>query len=406
MKDRLVRVGFAGWFILGAVACAQSAGDGTPSFVRWPVGLHVTGQGTYEAATKAYKQVAEAAAVEQKGTLETGTFAGESAGTFERTQTFTTASDWLFVGETRSNNPLVPGRAAFGEVPVALVEATQVQKDIQTYTKEVSVTEQPAGQKHEVQTEETSFEDRVTRASTFGLAGDEYLVRLDDLSLVWDPRWELWEMFWKQRKIEGCCESLAAASEYEKLISAVKYLGRADPSVGDVWVHPQGHTIYRAVAREPVDIGGRTVTAVKVEAREVSEVDSTDIFARCIHEQVEGDVEWTTRGTPDPDEGDHRLPRLHKDPGCEGDFVHRKVGFEWWYQNVLVKEEAIYYRVEIQDFGYEWLEWQGSTVLRTSQVKTADAAAAGARPFVRFTVTVEKVAWQVTGWETLDFETY
>ncbi len=165
-----------------------------------------------------------------------------------------------------------------------------------------------------------------------------------------------------------------------------------------------GCFVLGAVAKEPVDIGGRTVTAVKVELREVSNVDSTDILGRCIHEQVEGDVEWTTQGTPDPDEGDHRLPRLHMDPGCEGDFVHRKVGYEWWYANVLVKEEATYYRVEIQDFGYEWLEWQGSKVLRTSQVKTANAAAA--RPFVQFTVTTEKVAWQVTGWETLDFEAY
>ncbi len=300
----------------------------------------------------------------------------------------------------------MPGWDAFGEVPVALVEATDVMKDVQTYTKEVSVSEQPAGQKHAVQTEDTGYQDRVTHAESFGLAGDEYLVRLNDLSLVWDPRWELWEMFWREDKVEGCCEGLAAASEYEKLMAAITYLGRTGPSVGDAWVHPDGHTIYRAVAKEPVDIGGRTVTAVKVELREVSNVDSTDILGRCIHEQVEGDVEWTTQGTPSADEGDHRLPRLHKDPGCEGDFVHRKTGYEWWYENVLVKEEATYYRVEIQDFGYEWLEWQGSKVLRTSQVKTTNAAAAGARPFVQFTYTTEKVAWQVTGWETLEFEAY
>lgn len=404
MRNRIVRVGWSAWFILGAVACTQSAGDGSPSFVRWPVGLHVTGQGTYEALTKAYKQVAGGGAVEQKGTIQAGEFAGESSGTFERKQTFTRTSDWLVVGETRSNNPLVPGWDAFGEVPVALVEATDVRKDIQTYTREVSVSEKPAGQKHAVQTEDIGVQDRVTHAESFGLAGDEYLVRLNDLSLVWDPRWELWETFWRQDK--GGCEGLAAASEFEKLMASLTYLGRTGPGVGDVWVHPDGHTIYRAVAKEPVDIGGRTVTAVKVELREVSNVDSTDILGRCIHEQVEGEVEWTTQGTPSPDEGDHRLPRLHKDPGCEGDFVHRKVGHEWWYANVLVKEEATYYRVKIQDFGYEWLEWQGGKVLRTSQVKTSNAASAGARPFVQFTYTTEKVAWQVTGWQTLDFEAY
>lgn len=392
-----------GSLVFALVGCSGS--DGGPSFVRWPVGLHVVGQGVFNQEIKAYKQVAGGAAVEQKGTIGSGSFAGQSSGTLVTTRSFSSSSDWLFVGETRSNNPLIPGWEKFGEVPVALVEARYVNSGVQTNVTEVSVYEEPQGQKHVVQSQSSTYEDRVTSAESFGLAGDEYIVEIDDLSLLWDPRWQLAEMFWKGSMPETWSNDLV--TEYRKLMASMTYLGRANPKVGQVWVHPSGHTIYRAVAQEPIDIGGRTVTAVKIEARAVSDLDTLDVLNQCVYEVVEGKALSTVEGTPSPKEGDDRHPQLHLDPGCEGAFMHRKVGYEWWYNNVLVKEEATHFDLEIVDFGYEWVESQGGELVwRKSEVKTPNAAAAGATPFVQFKVTKTTSSWQATKWEVLNFSAY
>jgi len=398
------------YFLLGVTVVALSGllvGCETvmaPNYVKWVVGLHVTGGGSMDQITKSYKQILGDTAVEQKGTIDAGSFAGESSGTLETRNTGHVTRDMLIVGETRSNNPLLPGYDQYGDVPVFLVEQVEVTHDATSYSKEVTNEEQQANMLHSYQTENTSYADRVTAASTFGLAGDEYIVKINSLSMLWDPNWELWQLFWKDDDLDDCCTALEMGDAYAGLKSSVEYLCRANPSKGDVWINPEGSTIYRAVAKEQVQVGGRNVDAVKLELRETSNEDSMDIANRCLTIYNDTNSAWTLAGTPV--EGfDHSdtFPTVHLDPGCEGNFVHHKVGYEWWYKNVLVKAQATYYYVTVTDYGWEWLEVEGANkVLKTSHVQTA--AAASARTFVEFTYTTKSIDYAVTGWEELNFD--
>lgn len=377
---------------------------GKPNFDSWAIGLQVSGEGSFDELTKSYKQFQGGNAAEQKGTINAGSFAGESSGTLEAHTTGKFTEKWLVVGETSSNNPLLPGRDTYGEVPVYLVEHTNVDLDTSTYTKEVTNEEQQPNFLHSYQTENTGWADRVTTASTYGLAGDEYVVKITDLTMLWDPNWELWEMFWKEDQLEGCCTALEMGGAWAGLKAAVKYLCQSNPSKGDVWINPEGSTIYRAIGNEMVAVGSRNVDAMKLELREVSNVDTMDLVNRCLVIYDDNDSAWTLAGNPV--EGfDHAdvFPTVHLDPGCAGNFVHHKVGYEWWYKNVLVKSELTKHFVTVTDFGWEWLEAEGANIIRkTSLVKTA--AAANARAFVEFSYTNRTETYRNTGWDELGFE--
>ena len=64
------------------------------------------------------------------------------------------------------------------------------------------------------------------------------------------------------------------------------------------------------------------------------------------------------------------------DDGCQGNFTHVKSGTQWWYQNLLIKEEATVQTISIADdgYGYEWYEDDGfGTCTRmTSKISNND----------------------------------
>ncbi|NOZ02754.1 MAG: hypothetical protein GXP54_12820 [Deltaproteobacteria bacterium] len=389
---------------LSLLALGLGCEKDTQSFVSWAIGLQIQGEGTFDEVTKSYKQIlGDPNAAEQKGTINNGSFAGESSGTLEVHKTGKFTEQWTVVGKTYSNNPLLPGRDTFGEVPVYLVEQQKVEHDVSTYTKEVTNEESQPNVMHSYQTENTGFADKATSASTYGLAGDEYLVKMTDLGMLWDPNWELWEMFWKGDDINNNT-ALENGATWAGLKAGVEYLCQANPSVGDVWVNPDGTTIYRDIANESVPVGAGAHSAAKLELREVTNVNTMDIANRCLVIYDDADSAWTLAGNPV--EGfDHAdtFPTVHLDPGCEGSFEHSKIGHEWWYRNVLVKSETTRQFVTVTDYGWEWLEAEGANIVRkTSKVKTA--AAANARAFVEFTYTTRTETYANTGWSEAPFD--
>lgn len=54
--------------------------------------------------------------------------------------------------------------------------------------------------------------------------------------------------------VGGCCKGLDTTPESENAMTFLTNLGRANPTVGRLWFHPEAHTVWRAVANEPVDI--------------------------------------------------------------------------------------------------------------------------------------------------------
>jgi len=401
MSNRVPLIIAAAALLMLGLGCEK----GGPNFVSWAIGLHVQGEGTFDELTKSYKQImGDPNVVEQKGTINAGTFAGESTGTLEVHTTGKFNENWLVVGKTWSNNPLLPGNDEYGDVPVYLVEHTNVDTDVSTYTKEVTNEEQQPNFLHSYQTENTGWTDKVTAASTYGLAGDEYIVKLADLGMLWDPNWELWDMFWGENEIGDACCALENGGAWASLKMSVEYLCQASPSTGDVWINPEGDTIYRAIGSESVLVGGSNSSAAKLELRQVSNEDKMDVANRCLYIKDDTDSAWTLAGNP-VDGFDHAdsFPTVHLDPGCAGDFVHHKVGYEWWYKNVLVKSQMTYHFVTVTDFGWEWLEAEGANIVRkTSKVKTATAA--NSRAFVEFTYTTRTETYQNTGWDDLSFD--
>jgi hypothetical protein len=356
--------------ILALAGCEQAH-----VYVTWETGLHVHGTATEVETEVAYAELEGSGVEESTGTILTGSLdvLGKKKGTHKATRTTTRDESWQIVGQTTSENPLVPGRDGFGEVPVAVVEGVTIENGTQKVEDET--VEELNGKLHSYKVEQFSNIDRATTASTWGLAGDEYVVKIESLPLLWD------------NDLDDQADPLAG----------VVHLVRGNVAPGDFWVDPSGATLYKAVGTEPVTVGAKVLDAVKVEMRETGNLDEKAVVSRCLTTPTDKDVSYTTSGdnyVPGYDH-DNSAVTVRLDPGCGGAFLHHKTGWQLWYNNVLVKEDATYYVVKISNYGFTW--FQGNSIQQAKALPdTGDP-----RLFAEYTLTTKQRTFQADLWEVV-----
>jgi hypothetical protein len=170
-----------------------------------------------------------------------------------------------------------------------------------------------------------------TESYYFGVTADEYVVRFD-LGTLW--------------------------SDFEDLTpGAVELWTKNNPVVGDVWVSENGNTLYIYAGIDVLTLGSLPQEVHKVDLYEVGAVqpDGSDVYDDCL------DIGANQIQSTDPNQTQQSLEEVFLDTGCGDAFTHVKTGTQWWYQNLLIKEEASSMEIEIMDYGFEWYESDAAT---------------------------------------------
>lgn len=351
--------------LLAVTAMTGCGGSPAP----YQVGLTVSGRGSRVSGTVLYKAVEDQEPYESSGTIGSGegcSIAAQSTGT-KTTNLFADYSrTFKVVGNTVSGHPIIPGKPHFNKVGVSIIKDSVVEDDsIETFT----TVNQPGATPDSYEETTTYNTAHVTTASYSGVAADEYVVQLTSLGDLW--------------------VDLADEDAELKLL----LLTRNNPGKGDVWASLDGRTLYFFEGREAVELGDRTVKADKVQVWTTGNVDPTggDIISQCL---LVGSYSATST-LPDTGNQDN-IGLVLLDAGCEGSFINVQEGTQWWYQNVLVKQDITTYEVAISDYGYEWYEDDGVTCVRqTSSLRDVQ----GAKLFVEYSVNTIQNTWKATSWE-------
>jgi len=310
--------------------------------------------------------------VEQKGVVGAGencVIARQSSGTLRSDIVYEQQQAYNVVGETLADLPLVPGEQdEWSDVPVSVLkESSQLSSWVQTTETFVD----PSPDAEVVQWEETRYADGVisTSAGYFGVAADEYLVRLEMA--------DLWEDL----------EDITPAD--------VTLLTRHQPEEGDVWPSVNGNSLYVYMGTEDVNQAGTEMKkADKVNVYATGNVQAAGgagVFEQCLNlglSQVQ---------TTDPNAEDVSIDAALLDPGCSGSFVHVQQGSQLWYDNVLVKSDTTDTLVTVSDYGFEWFVEDADLGTCTRQTSlTRDEPAAKA--YIEYTVTQTQVTQAVTAY--------
>jgi hypothetical protein len=361
--------------LIAAVAGLSFGCEAEDGYANWSTGLKVRGTLTRQTMSEAWVHQEGLNPYAAKGFIDAGNFAGDPNGTRKSVKDEVIAREWHVVGRTKLDNPLIPGSPEFSAVPVAIVEAVDVSTGTLD-TLETTVSESPAFQRHTLEEHTNAPLPRATVAYTFGMAGDEYVVRIDDLDLLWDPdlvtRWQ----------------------DTGTPLAGVEHLVRAGVQVGDFWVSPDGGTLYKAVGRESVDVGGRRVAATKVELRRAGNVGNDRVLDRCLRKVETLDSTWTTEGQPGGNEGETRVTQVELDPGCAAAFTHYRVGYQWWHDDVLVAEDTLTYTVTVTDWGFEWLTFDGGKARRTAKQLPSNQIPSGTYLYVQYDYDTIRTIWK------------
>ena len=277
--------------------------------------------------------------VESTGPLGSATsciLAETSSGTASSTSTSETFTVNTALGDTELFHPLVPNSDDFGSTMATVLQrrtrgAASVESVVMVYDPDSVIGN----------TTTTTYADEEieTEASFHGIAADEYVVEFS-LGNIWsDP-------------------------DSEVNASDVTLLTRNEPSSGDIWASQTGNTVYIAGAKEQISFAGAVKKSTRVEAYEAGglQSDGGDIIEQCFN--IGKDQQQSTN----PDVGNSSTDVLFLDPSCTGLFEHLKVGTEWWFGSIMVKELSNVTNIEITNFGYEWYELDDSGTLCNRQV--------------------------------------
>ena len=336
----------------------------------YPVGLLVTGTGTQVRNSVSYKVIEGEAPFESTGTVGSGescSIAATSTGT-ENTTTYATITRKMdVVGETTTGHPLLPGEDRFDPIGVSIVADTEVANA----SSESLVTYNQPGSDPDSY-EETLLADtgHTTTAGWSGVAADEYTVRLTSLRDLWED-------------LEDPDADVTA-----------QLMTRHNPKKGDVWVALNGNTLYFYEGKEEVSVGSETFKADKVQVWAADNVDPSagDLMDQCFRIGV-----YET-GSTYPDVQDIQTETVLLDSGCEDAFAHHQQGTQWWYKDVLVKEELTTWEVTISDYGYEWYEaaeFGGGCDRLTSTVREDS----GAQLYMAYQVTTIDSIYEADSWQ-------
>jgi hypothetical protein len=292
--------------------------------------------------------------------------AGLSAGTFTSVTNAETFVKSKALGSTEVYHPLVPNSEKFSSALATVVQertrGTSSQMAMSTfYDSEVGTITTTTYTDAEIETE----------ASFYGISADEYVVRFPLSNLWMNP-------------------------DEEITVGDVELLSRADVGTGDIWASTNGNTVYVASVKEPKTFGAMTKNAQKVFAYEVGglQPEGGDIITQCFYLGLEQgqstDVAIEARANSN----------VFLDSGCTDVFEHFKVGTQWWYKNIMVKETATLYDIEITDYGYEWYELNETSdaCTRMTSVTLPSATAATAIQFVQYDLITTEHTSSVVNW--------
>ena len=151
------------------------------------------------------------------------------------------------------------------------------------------------------------------------MTGDEYVVRFE-LAALW--------------------------SDFEELDPGrLTLLTKNEPSIGDVWVSANGNILYIYAGKDVVNIGAIATEVDKVNLYEVTGLQPAgkEVMDDCINIGVE------QLQSNDPSDSQVNNTKISLDSSCVDNFTHTKTGTQWWYNNLLIKEEATVQVISIDD---------------------------------------------------------
>jgi hypothetical protein len=347
------------------------------SIAPYNTGTAWTGEEQFTQTSTAFSKVAGSDAVESVGPVGvagTCSDARRSSGTWRSTVLAETSGAYSVVGETKSDHPLSPG-GNFGEVGVSIVSLQEVSTargtsaaTFRSYDYEFV----GGGISWESTTWETtsSLEEATTTAARYyGVASDEYVVEMN-IGDLWNDVGVGYTLMTKNKPVQG-----------------------------DIWASTNGLTLYAFEGKERLSIQGKNANANKVLLYQNGDFDATagEVLENCINAGESA----STDTSADPSSYEGTVAYL--DVGCEGSFVHQKIGTEWWYRNALVEFEGRVVSVTINDYGYEWyVEATEDDFLYPSCARQTsyfrDESNPDARLFVEYTVTVTDSVFLVDSW--------
>ena len=352
------------------VAAALVAGCVTSSTSLWPVGLVVHGTEQATTVTTSFKMVGDEAAVEQKGTVGAAAICSVAKGSSgTRTETEWARNDIRteVMGDTKTDHPLIPGKDSFGQVNVSVVfeevTSTGNRQILETFRS-------PEGTPSDWS--ETYAEDfgNQTVATTYGVAADEYVVKLYPL--------DLWTGLDTDMPVDtGDGGPPAPGAQTATLVT------RHNAGPGDIWTSLNGNVVYRFGDWETLSIGGKSRKTARIQVFNTTNADAigTSIFEQCLKTAAFEDT------TSFPDQPSILTEEVRLDPGCQGDFMHMQVGTQWWHENVLVRAETTTWNLSVSQYGYEWGETVGDTCVRMTSGRKPTYAS-DAELFVQYDVAL------------------
>jgi hypothetical protein len=270
------------------------------------------------------------------------------------------------VAHTKLNHPLIPDAEDVFSEREAMVLQERVRTGATLYVEE---TLYDATNFATYNTNTYTAEAQTTDSSYFGVTADEYVVRFE-LGNLW--------------------------SDFEELTALdVSLWTKNEPVVGDVWVSENGNTLYIYAGKDVINLGPLPQEVHKVEMYEVAAIqaDGSQVYDDCLNfgaNQIQ---------TSDPNQSQQDLEEVFLDAGCADTFTHVKTGTQWWYKNMLVKEEASSMEVEILDYGFEWYEQDlnAGTCTRMTSTIYGDSLVP-VEPYIEYALTTKTYITELSDW--------
>lgn len=297
--------------------------------------------------------------VEQKSVVGSGesvVTASQTSGTLTVTRNIQQLRDYNVVGETSADLPLVPGeQQEWSDVPVSVLKETR-RISSSSLVQETLV--DPTATTPQWEELRYADNDLFTTAGYFGVAADEFLVRLE-MTDLWDD-----------------LEDMEPAD--------VTLLTRWEPEEGDVWPSANGNSLFVYQGTEDLNLAGTNMKkADKVAVYATGNVQATGgdgVFEQCLYLGLQ------QTQTTDPDAESVSTEFAQLDPGCTSSFVHVQQGTQWWYEGVLVQSDTTDTIVIVDDYGFEWFVEDEATETWNRQTSlTRDDPTA--RAFIEYRVT-------------------
>ena len=350
-------------FLLGCSVLLVGCSSNT-----YPLGFTFTSLLEMEQSTSSFRIVNDTDVLESVGIVgsgETQSLASSSAGSrtvssFGQLQTISTV-----VGETYLSHPLVPNDDTFDKIPASVVQERVRMASYSIVDEEFF---DPTFSPPQYSLLSYSDDAITTKAGFYAVAADEYVVRFD-LGTLWEDFGE------------------------DVSLGDVELMTRNKPSEGDVWASENGNTLFIYSGESALNIAGQGQKVDKIELFEATDLQANgkDVYTQCFSfglSQVDSQDSETIV--------DSSIETMLLDAGCASAFTHVKVGTQYWYKNVLVKEESTRLSIEIKDYGYEWYEEESPNVW--TRILSNSKGNDSALPYVEYELTESVETLSIVKW--------